>query len=115
MTEKKDNFILKWNDDIGQYIPIESDAAMNEGIFIELVEAEDKWRYFYITGASLIVRRTALRAANGISKAGFVHPKTNTRYGAECNLEEEISPYEDMLNNLRKSQRSWYKGDYKQY
>jgi hypothetical protein len=115
MTEKNDNFILKWNDDKGQFVPIESDSDMNDGIFIELVENEDKWRYFYIEGASLISRRTALRAANGISKTGFVHPKTNIRYGIECSLEEEVSPYEDMPDNLRKSQRSWYKGEYKQY
>ena len=115
MTEKKDNFILKWNDDKGQYVPIESDADMNEGIFVELVEEEDKWRYFYIKGASLIARRTALRAANGISKAGYIHPKTNIRYGFDCKLQEEISPYEDMPSNLRKSQRSWYKGEYRQY
>ncbi len=115
MIEKKDNFILKWNDDRGQFVPIESDADMNEGIFIELVEDDDSWRYFYIKGASLIARRTALRAANGISKTGFVHPKTNIRYGVDCKLQEEISPYEDMPDNLRKTQRSWYKGEYKQY
>ncbi|MFX0139892.1 MAG: hypothetical protein ACFFDN_39995 [Candidatus Hodarchaeota archaeon] len=115
MTEKEDNFILKWNDDIGQFVPIESDADMNDGIFIELVEDDEKWRYFYIKGASLIARRTALRAANGISKTGYIHPKTNVRYGVDCDLEEEISPYEDMPDNLRKSQSTWYKGEYKQY
>ncbi|MFX1365610.1 MAG: hypothetical protein ACFFCE_06415 [Promethearchaeota archaeon] len=114
MTEKKDNFILKWHDDSGTFMPIESDADMNEGIFIELVN-DSKWRYFYIKGASLISRRTALRAANGISKTGYIHPKTNIRYGIECELKEEISPYEDMPDTLRKSQRSWYKGEYKQY
>jgi len=114
MTEKKDHFMLRWNDDKGQFVPIESDADMNEGIFIELAD-ETKWRYFYIKGASLIARRTALRAANGISKTGYVHPKTNMRYGVECELLEEISPYEDMPDTLRKSQRSWYKGEYKQY
>ncbi|UCD01027.1 MAG: hypothetical protein JSV23_09095 [Promethearchaeota archaeon] len=115
MTEKKDHFMLKWNDDTGQFVPIESNADMNEGIFIELVEEEEKWRYFYIKGASLIARRTALRAANGISKTGYVHPKTNLRYGVDCKLKEEISPYEDMPKDLRKTQRSWYKGEYKQY
>ncbi|MFX0143377.1 MAG: hypothetical protein ACFE9C_04810 [Candidatus Hodarchaeota archaeon] len=115
MSEKKDNFILKWNDDKGQYVPIKSDADMNEGIFVELIEEEGKWRYFYIKGASLIARRTALRAANGISKTGYIHPKTNLRYGVDCKLQEEISPYEDMPSNLRKSQRSWYKGEYRQY
>ena len=70
MTERKDNFMLKWNDDTGQFVPIESDADMNDGIFIELVENDEKWRYFYIKGASLIARHTALRTANGISKTG---------------------------------------------
>ncbi|MFX1378849.1 MAG: hypothetical protein ACFFA4_07110 [Promethearchaeota archaeon] len=115
MSEKNDNFILKWNDNKGQFVPIESDADMNEGIFVELVEEENNWKYFYIKGASLISRRTALRAANGISKTGYVHPKTNIRYGIDCKLQEEISPYEDMPDNLRKSQRSWYKGEYKQF
>ncbi|UCC21272.1 MAG: hypothetical protein JSV62_08340 [Promethearchaeota archaeon] len=107
--------MLKWNDDSGQFMPIGSDADMNEGIFIELVADEEKWRYFYIKGASLISRRTALRAANGISKTGYVHPKTNIRYGVDCRLDEEISPYEDMPDTLRKSQRFWYKGEYRQY
>jgi len=115
MTENKDNFMLKWNDDNGQFVPIESDADMNEGIFIELVEDEENWRYFYIKGASLIARRTALRTANGISKTGYIHPKTNIRYGVDCDLKEEVSPYEDMPDNLKKTQRSWYKGEYRQY
>ncbi len=114
MTEKKDNLMLKWNDDMGQFVPIESDADMDEGIFIELVNKQ-KWRYFYIKGALLITRRTALRAANGIAKTGYVHPKTDLRYGVNCELIEEISPYKDMSETLRKSQRSWYKGEYKQY
>lgn len=115
MTENKDNLMLKWNNDKGQFVPIESDADMNGGIFIELIEDDDKWRYFYIKGASLVARRTALRAANGISKTGYVHPQKNLRYGVDCQLQEEISPYEDMPDNLRKTQRSWYKGEYKQY
>ncbi|MFX1329462.1 MAG: hypothetical protein ACFE91_15140 [Promethearchaeota archaeon] len=114
MSEKKNNFILKWDDDRGQYVPIESDEDMNEGIFIELID-DKKWKYFYIKGASLIARPTALRAANGISKTGYIHPKTNLRYGVECSLDEEISPYEDMPEKLRKSQRTWYKGEYRQY
>lgn len=114
MTEKKDNFVLKWSNDSGSFLPVKSDADMNEGIYLEFVN-ESKWRYFYIKGASLISRRTALRAASGISKTGYVHPKTNIRYGVKCELKEEISPYEDMPDTLRKSQRSWYKGEYKQY
>ncbi|MFX0006746.1 MAG: hypothetical protein ACFFA7_14030 [Promethearchaeota archaeon] len=115
MIEKNDIFILKWNDDIEKFEPIESDADMNEGIFLELVKGDAIWRYFYIKGASLIARRTALRTANGISKTGYVHPKTDIRYGVEYRLEEEVSPYEDMPDDLRKTQRSWYKGEYKQY
>jgi len=115
MAEKKANFLLKWNDDKGQFRPLESDSDMDDGIFLELVEEEDKWRFFYIKGASLIARRTSLRAANGISKTGYVHPQTNLRYGVDCKLVEEVSPYEDMPDNLKKPQRTWYKGDYKQY
>lgn len=115
MAEKKGNFMLKWNNDSGQFRPIKSESDMNDGIFIELLEEEDKWKFFYIKGASLISRRTSLRSANGISKTGYVHPQTNLRYGVECKLDEEISPYEDMPNNLKKSQRTWYKGEYREY
>ena len=115
MAEKKGNFMLKWNNDSGQFRPIKSESDMNDGIFIELLEEEDKWKFFYIKGASLISRRTSLRSANGISKTGYVHPQTNLRYGVECKLDEEISPYEDMPDNLKKSQRTWYKGEYREY
>ena len=115
MTEKKGNLMLKWDNDNTQFRPIESDSDMAEGIFIELNEEDAKWKYFYIKGASLIARRTGLRAANGISKTGYVHPQSNVRYGVDCKLEEEISPYEDMPDNLKKSQRTWYKGEYKEY
>ena len=116
MTEKElSNLMLKWNDDKGIFEPIEADSDMNDGIFIELDEKEQKWKYFYIEGASLIARRTALRSANGIAKTGYVHPKDDIRYGIGCELAEEKSPYADMPSNLRKSQRSWYKGEYKQY
>jgi len=73
------------------------------------------WKYFYIKGASLIARRTSLRAANGIARTGYVHPGNQIRCGSDCKLEEEVSPYEDMPQELRKSQRSWYKGDYKEF
>ena len=115
MAEKKGNFMLKWNDDSGQFRPIKSESDMNDGIFLELLEEEDQWKFFYIKGASLISRRTSLRSANGISKTGYVHPQTNLRYGVDCKLEEEISPYEDMPDNLKKSQRTWYKGEYREY
>ncbi|MFX1324365.1 MAG: hypothetical protein ACFE8N_05375 [Promethearchaeota archaeon] len=115
MPEDENKIMLKWNEDSGQFQPIESELDMNEGVFLELNEEEDTWRYFYIKGASLIARRTSLRSANGISKTGYVHPQTNVRYGVDCKLEEEISPYEDMPENLKKSQRTWYKGEYQQY
>ncbi len=115
MPEKKEKIMLKWNSDNGQFVPITSDADTLYGVFIELLEEEDKWKYFYIKGASLIDRRTALRAANGISKTGYVHPNTNIRHGAECKLDEEVSPYEDMPDNIKVSQREWYKGEYREY
>ncbi|MFX0081665.1 MAG: hypothetical protein ACFE94_07925 [Candidatus Hodarchaeota archaeon] len=115
MAEKKGNFMLKWNDEAGQFLPLESDSDMNDGIFLELVEEEDIWKFFYIKGASLIARRTSLRVANGIAKTGYVHPQTNLRYGVECKLEEELSPYEDMPENLKKPQRTWYKGEFREY
>ncbi|MHA2394333.1 MAG: hypothetical protein ACXAEX_20540 [Promethearchaeota archaeon] len=115
MAENEGNFMLKWNDDSGQFRPLESESDMNDGIFLELDEDQETWKFFYIKGASLIARRTSLRAANGISKTGYVHPQTNERYGVNCKLEEEISPYEDMPENLKKSQRTWYKGEYRQY
>lgn len=116
MTEKESkNLMLKWNDETHVFDPIESESDMNEGIFIELNEKDKTWKYFYIQGSSLIARRTALRSANGISKTGYVHPKSDIRYGVACKLIEEKSPYEDMPDNLRKSQRSWYSGEYRQY
>jgi len=111
--EESDNLMLKWDSDDGKFKPIESDEDMDEGIFIELIPGENKWRYFYISGASLIARRTSLRSANGIAKTGYVHPKTNIRYGSGCKLEEEVSPYEDMPAELKKSQRHWYDPRYK--
>ncbi|MFW9829791.1 MAG: hypothetical protein ACFFEY_19615 [Candidatus Thorarchaeota archaeon] len=53
----------------------------------------------------MIIHRTTLRAANGISMTGFIHPKTNVHYCIKCILEEEKSPYEDMPEDLRISQR----------
>ena len=113
--EKSKNLLLKWNETTGKFDPIESDKSMDEGIFIELIEDENIWKYFYIKGVSLIARRTSLRAANGIARTGYIHPGNQLRYGFDCKLEEEVSPYEDMPLELRKSQRWWYKGDYKQF
>jgi hypothetical protein len=115
MTEEEINFMLKWNEETGLFRPIESDSDMDDGIFLELVDSEATWKFFYIKGASLIARRTSLRAANGISKTGYVHPKDNIRYGVDCRLDEYVSPYEDLPEDLKKSQRTWYKGEYKQY
>lgn len=106
--EEMQKVILKWNEDTGVFDPIQSDNDMDDGIFIELKEEEKTWRYFYIEGASLIARRTALRSANGISKTGYVHPISGIRYGVEHKLVEDKSPYEDMPDGLRKTQRSWY-------
>ena len=108
MSKEESKVILKWNEEAGQFNPIEKESEMDEGIFIELDEETKKWKYFYIEGASLIARRTALRSANGIAKTGYLHPKTNKRHGVECKLEEEKSPYEDMPESLRKAQRAWY-------
>ncbi len=113
MTEEEINFVLKWNEEMGQFLPVESDADMDDGIFLELVDSEAIWKFFYIKGASLIARRTSLRAANGISKTGYVHPKDNVRYGVDCKLEEEVSPYEDLPEKLKKAQRTWYSGEQK--
>lgn len=115
MSEKEEIIILKWLDDNGQFRPIESESDMDDGIFLELIQEDNTWKFFYIKGASLISRRTALRSANGISKTGYVHPQTKIRYGIECKLDEEVSPYEDMPEVLKKSQRTWYKGEYKEY
>jgi hypothetical protein len=107
------HLILKWNENTGKFDPIESDGEMDDGIFLELKDDERKWRYFYIKGASLIQRRTALRAANGISKTGYLHPYSQRRYGVDYDLEEEVSAFQDMPTNLRKSQRHWYDPRYK--
>jgi hypothetical protein len=106
--QELEKLLLKWNTETGQFDPIESDGQLDEGVFIELVDEERKWKYFYIEGASLIARRTALRSANGIAKTGYKHPETDVRYGVECKLEEEKSPYEDMPATLRVAQRAWY-------
>ncbi|MFW9781947.1 MAG: hypothetical protein ACFFFB_06655 [Candidatus Heimdallarchaeota archaeon] len=115
MAEDENKFVLKWNEDSGKFRPIESDSDMNDGVFLELNKEEETWSYFYIKGASLIARRTSLRSANSISKTGYLDPQTNVRYGVDCKLEEQASPYEDMPENLKKSQRTWYKGEYQQY
>ena len=49
--EKSKDLLLKWNETGGEFDPIESDNSMDEGIFIELIADENKWKYFYIKGA----------------------------------------------------------------
>ncbi len=105
--------LLKWKEETDKFVPIQSDQGMHEGIFLELIEEDNKWKYFYIKGASLIARRTARRAANGIAKTGYVHPSTNVRYGVAFTFEEELSPFEDMPEDIQRSQRDWYGGNYK--
>ena len=109
------SLLLKWNEDTDKFEPIESDQGMHEGIFLELIEADRIWKHFYIKGASLIVRRTARRTANGIAKTGYVHPSTNIRHGVELTLEEELSPFEDMPEDIQRSQRDRYGGHYKAF
>jgi len=112
MTDNK-KLLLKWKEDTDKFDPIQSDQGMHEGIFLELIEEDRIWKYFYIKGASLIARRTARRAANGIAKTGYVHPSTSIRYGVAFTFEEELSPFEDMPEDIQRSQRDWYGGHYK--
>ncbi len=100
-----ENIVLKWNEDAGKFEPVESEEGINEGIFLELKANERKWIFFYISGVSMITKLTALRAANGISKTGFVHPSTGIRLGVECKLDEEVSPFKDIQEYVQKSQR----------
>jgi len=109
MSEEDEiKLILKWNEESGKFLPVESEDEMKDGIFLELLNKEKKWKYFYIKGASLISRRTSLRVANGISKTGYVHPNSGIRYGIEFSLLEEQSPYDDMPDKLKLAQRAWY-------
>jgi hypothetical protein len=112
--ESSENLVLKWNESEGKFDPITSDGEMEDGIFLEFLPEHNHWKYFYIRGASLIARRTALRAANSIAKAGYLHPKTQIRYGNNLELKEENSPYEDMPEQIKRAQRTWYDPSYKQ-
>lgn len=109
-----ENLMLKWKHEVGKFFPVESDGQMEKGIFLELNRDENHWKYFYIKGASLIARRTALRAANSIAKAGYLHPITNFRYGSDLELNEKSSPYQDMPEQIIRAQRTWYDPFYKQ-
>ena len=48
MSDQKANLMLKWHEEKGEFVPIESEEDMDEGVFIELIEDEKKWRDFYI-------------------------------------------------------------------
>lgn len=109
-----EDLMLKWNEEEGKFIPLDSDGDMNSGIFLKLVLDKNYWKYFYIKGASLISRRTALRAANSIAKAGYLHPETEIRLGINLDLKEETSPYTDIPEKIVKAQRTWYEPSYKQ-
>lgn len=105
-VSKNGKILLIWNPDLDEFKPI--DERSGEGIFMELIPEESQWIYSYTKGSSLIARRTALRSANGISKTGYVHPVSKIRYGVECQLIEEESPYTDMPDKLKQPQRTWY-------
>ncbi len=105
--EKRVEIILKWNDDTGEFDPVESKDG-DIGVFMSLNKEDSQWIYSYTEGCSLISRRTALRSANGIAKTGYVHPISKIRYGNNFELIQEIDQYKDMPSKLRDPQRSWY-------
>jgi hypothetical protein len=105
--EKSKTIALRWSNDEGDFIPI--DSVEGDGIFIELDEKKKTWTYSFTPGASLISRRTAYRKANGISKTGFVMPITSLRIGVACKLiEKEEGAEESVPEKLRAQQRTWY-------
>lgn len=107
---------LYWDEDKGYFMPM-SEEGIESHVFLDLIEDNEKkhWQYYYIDGAPLIARRTALRSARGIAKTGYVHPEENIRYGVNYSLKEEFDQYEHLADDLKKSQRSWYGGHYKQF
>ena len=104
---KTKNIALRWSNDEGDFIPI--DSVEGDGIFIELNEKNRIWTYSYTPGVSLISRRTAFRKANGISKTGFVMPITSLRVGVACKLiEKEEGSEGSVPDKLVAQQREWY-------
>jgi len=104
---KTKNIALRWSNDEGDFIPI--DSVEGDGIFIELDEKNKNWTYSFTPGVSLISRRTAFRKANGISKTGFVMPITSMRVGVACKLiEKEEGAEGSVPAKLRAQQRTWY-------
>ena len=109
------NLKLTWNESSGDFQPT-SIEDKSEGVFLELFESEKKWRYYYTQTSGLIARRTALRTARGIAKTGYIHPGPGARYGGggvDFKLEEEKDQDAELDDNLKKSQRDWYGGHYK--
>ncbi|MHA1149648.1 MAG: hypothetical protein ACTSR8_15540 [Promethearchaeota archaeon] len=107
---------LYWDEDKGKFMPM-SEEGIHSYVFLDLIEDNENkhWQYYYIEDAPLIARRTALRSARGIAKTGYVHPEENKRYGVRYDLKEEFDQYEHLSDDLKKSQRSWYGGHYKEY
>ena len=110
MSEEEGNitFRLRWNPDADSFEPTDMDDTAKGSVFLELIEDQQTWYYYYTEGASLIDRRTALRSARGISKTGYVHPEKGIRHGSDYKLKEEVDQYKDLAADLKKSQRSWY-------
>ena len=114
MVDKK-NLLLKWNEDTGKFDLTDSKDEASNGVYLELHDEEKKWLYSFMRGASLIAKRTARRAADGIAKTGYIHPTEGKRYGVECKLEEEVSQFSGLSEDITRSQRDWYSGNYKQF
>lgn len=119
MSDEEHSVKLKlyWDEDKGEFIPESKESSSKAFVYLNLVEDNEQkfWFYFYTDGAPLIARRTALRAARGIAKTGYVNPKDGARYGVEYELKEEHDQYEHLSDDLKKSQRSWYGGHYKKF
>jgi hypothetical protein len=111
MSEEDSKIILRWNHDDGEFEKIS--AKEGDGVFMELKPEENIWFYSY-QNATLIARRTSERKANGISKTGWVDPTTGIRHGVEFKLVQEKSRYEDLSDDLKKKQRAWYGGEYRE-
>lgn len=107
---------LYFDEEKGEFQPV-SDEGNTANVYLDLVEeGEEKyWQYYYVEGAPLIARRTALRSARGIAKTGYLNPVDDVRYGVSYELREEFDQYhsDHLSDDLKKSQRSWYKGEYK--
>ena len=115
MSETNITLRLKWNSGADSFEPTTLEDTAKGSVFLELIDDQQRWYYYYTEGASLIEKRTALRSARGIAKTGYVHPGTGVRHGVDFKLEEEVDQYKDLADDLKKSQRSWYGGHYKEF